>query len=100
MTTRGNDSIVGSYFSVNKIKFSGEFGRMQNDLYDLKDLIEKSDNGDELYQKYFGKYEELYRFNSETEMIKVPDSDNYTLDDVYACVSQVMKKYSENLPQN
>lgn len=95
----GNGSIVGSYFSVNKIKSGGEFGRGLNDLYDLKDLIEESNNGDELYKKYFGKYEELYRFNSETEMIKVPDRDNYTLDDVYVCVSQVMKKYSENLPQ-
>lgn len=94
----GNDSIVGSYFSVNKIKSGGEIGRML-DSYDLSDLVEESDNGDKLYQKYFGKYEELYRFNSELEMIEVPDRDNYTKDDVYACVSQVMKKYSENLPQ-
>ena len=69
-------------------------------VYSGEDEIEESDNGDELYRKYFGKYKELYRFDSELEMIEVPDRDNYTKDDVYACVSQVMKKYSENLPQN
>ena len=69
-------------------------------VYMGADVIEKSDDCDGLYQKYFGKYEELYRFDSELEMIEVPDRENYSADDVYACVSQVMKKYSENLPQN
>ena len=69
-------------------------------VYISADVIEKSDDCDGLYQKYFGKYEELYRFDSELEMIEVPDRENYSADDVYACVSQVMKKYSENLPQN
>ena len=69
-------------------------------VYSGGDLIEESEDCDGLYQKYFGKYEELYRFNYKTEIIDVPDSENYSLDDVYACVSQMMKKYSENLPQN
>ena len=69
-------------------------------VYIGDELIEESEDCDGLYRKYFGKYEELYRFNSETEMIEVPDIENYSLDDVYACVSQVMKKYSENPLQN
>lgn len=64
-------------------------------VYSGDDLIEESEDCGELYRKYFGKYEELYRFSSETYTIEVPDGENYTLDDVYACVSQVMKKYSE-----
>lgn len=73
--------------------------------YDAKayigaDVFETNENGDELYQKYFGIYQELYRFDLEMEMIDVPGRENYTKDNVYACVSQVMKKYSENLPQN
>lgn len=78
----------------------GEISIHDAKVYSGDDLIEESDDCDGLYQKYFGKYEELYRFNYKTEIIEVPDSENYSLDDVYACVSQVMKKYSENLPQN
>lgn len=78
----GNDGELYSYYAK---------------VYSGTDILEESDNGDELYKKYFGKYEELYRFDSKTEMIEVPDSENYSLEDVYACVSQVMKKYSENL---
>lgn len=78
----------------------GEISIYDAKVYSGDDLIEESDDCDGLYQKYFGKYEELYRFNYKTEIIEVPDSENYSLDDVYACVSQVMKKYSENLPQN
>ncbi|MCM1328414.1 MAG: hypothetical protein NC253_03155 [Ruminococcus sp.] len=99
----GNGSISGSAFSVSKINPNGEFGRMLHDPEDITDLIEQGNDGDELYQKYFGKYEELYRINSGTKMIEVPDSEDYTLDDVYACVLRVMeeyKEYSENLPQN
>lgn len=78
----------------------GEISIHDAKVYSGDDLIEESNDCDGLYQKNFGKYEELYRFNYKTEIIEVPDSENYSLDDVYACVSQVMKKYSENLPQN
>ncbi len=79
---------------------NGELYSYYAKVYSGTDEIEESDNGGELYRKYFGKYEELYRFSSETYTIEVPDIGNYSLDDVYACVSQVMKKYSENPLQN
>lgn len=78
---------------------NGEISIHDAKVYIGDDLIEESDNIDGLYQKYFGKYEELYRFNYKTEIIKIPDEENYSVDDVYACVSQVMKKYLENQPQ-
>ena len=90
-----NYYLVGESFSVYEWNSDAGFGMLSKWDDEVKAELERSDNSEELYKKYFGRYEELYRFDApERSYIKVPDEENYTRDDVYACVSQKMKEYS------